>query len=268
MIKHSVEVNNQTEGVWFIVNRGNIYVTAEQKPPQGTYAALPLTSDPEQICYLGSYQQQACYLVVNHDHRADEQDWVTARVLLDAGEELFLLAARAVQVALFLQTHRFCGQCGSAMYLINWECATLCRKCGHRCYPRISPCVLVGILKGNRILLARSSRHKKGNFSIIAGFVESGETLEQAAIRETKEEVGIDITNLRYVGSQPWPFPHSLMMGFTADYVAGEIVCQPREIEEAYWSDLDDLPSVPAVETLSGRIIRQLQQQALKVNHL
>src|SRR5690606_19619117 len=105
------------------------------------------------------------------------------RELLAVGERIFELAARAVQVALFLQTHRFCGQCGSAMNLVNWELAMLCNKCGHRCYPRIAPCVLVGIVHHDKILLARSSRHRPGFYSILAGFVESAETLEQAAVR-------------------------------------------------------------------------------------
>lgn len=136
----------------------------------------------------------------------------------------------------------------------------LCHKCGFRAYPRISPCVLVAIVKQQQILLARSKRHKAGFYSILAGFVESGETLEQAAVREVKEEVGIDITNLRYVGSQPWPFPHSLMTGFIADYQAGEIICQPDEIEEADWFDFANLPEVPPAQTLSGTMIEQVRR--------
>ena len=158
-----------------------------------------------------------------------------------------------------LQTHRFCGQCGSAMRLVNWELATLCHKCGHRCYPRINPCVLIAVVNDkNQLLLARSARHKTGFYSILAGFVESAETLEQAAVREVKEEVGIEISNLRYMGSQPWPFPHSLMTAFIADYKSGDLVCQPDEIEEADWFDLDKLPEVPMVATLSGQVIQYI----------
>jgi NAD+ diphosphatase len=115
------------------------------------------------------------------------------------------------------------------------------------------------VVKDQKILLARSKRHKPGFFSILAGFVESGETLEQAAAREVAEEVGVQISNLRYVGSQPWPFPHSLMAGFMADYVSGEITCQPNEIEEAYWFDLTTLPEIPPVQTLSGQMIMRAQ---------
>ena len=122
----------------------------------------------------------------------------------------------------------------------------------------------MGITRPGQILLARSTRHKPGFYSILAGFVESAETLEQAAVREVKEEVGVAITNLAYVGSQPWPFPHSLMTGFTAEYQQGDIVCQPNEIAEAAWFDLSNLPEVPPEETLSGKIIRQLQRQHLQ----
>lgn len=262
MIKHSINLTPNQHGLWFVVNRGRIWVNAARQIPHGTLSTVTLSAEPEQICRLGELAGQNVYLLVNHDHIADENDWVSPRDLLSAGEQIFHLAARAVQVALFLQTHRFCGQCGSAMSLVSWELAALCNKCGHRCYPRIAPCVLVGIIKDKQILLARSSRHRKGFFSILAGFVESAETLEQAAAREVKEEVGVDITNLRYVGSQPWPFPHSLMTGFIADYAGGDIVCQPQEIEEAYWCDLATLPEVPPIQTLSGQIIYQLQQIA------
>lgn len=262
MIKHSLELPADTTGLWFIVNRGQIRLTPEGHVPAGTFSSVMAVAEAEQCCWLGEHEGQSCYLLVNHDHMADESSWVTPRELLPMGETIFQLAARAVQVALFLQTHRFCGQCGSAMHLVNWELAALCHKCGHRCYPRIAPCVLVAVVRDKQILLARSSRHRKGFFSILAGFVESAEMLEQAAVREVKEEVGVDITNLRYVGSQPWPFPHSLMTAFTADYIAGDIVCQPNEIEEAYWFDLDNLPDVPPIETLSGKLIRQLQQEA------
>ncbi|MBU1310272.1 NAD(+) diphosphatase [Rheinheimera muenzenbergensis] len=264
MIRHSISPAATQQGLWFVVSRGRIWLNATQQLPRCSYAELALSAMPEHICWLGQAEGLDAFLVINHDHIEHEQDWVSPRELLGHGECTFQLAARATQVALFLQTHRFCGQCGSAMQLVNWELAMLCNKCGHRCYPRIAPCVLVGIAHQGKILLARSSRHRQGFFSILAGFVESAETLEQAAIREVKEEVGVDITNLRYVGSQPWPFPHSLMTGFIADYVAGDIVCQPNEIEQAAWFSLDELPEVPPPETLSGQIIQRLQQSAGK----
>lgn len=260
MIKHSIELATTNTAYWLVVNKGKIKLNANGEIPYGNFNQLALATEPEQVCLLGTLGGEDCYLVVDYDQVTADMHLVTPRELLPQGDEVFSLAARATQVALFLQTHRFCGQCGCAMRLVNWELAVLCHKCGHRCYPRIAPCVLIAIKRPGQILLARSSRHKIGHFSILAGFVESAETLEQAAKREVKEEVGIEITNLRYVGSQPWPFPHSLMAGFIADYVSGDIVCQPEEIEEAYWYDVDKLPLIPAIETLSGLMIRQVQQ--------
>ncbi len=264
MIKHSVELSEKTLGYWFIVSQGRIYLAENEQLPFGHFAELLFSLDDAQACWLGQYQQQDCYLLIFDDRITDEAHWHSARAFLAQGEALFQLAARATQVALFIQTHRFCGQCGNAMHLVNWELAALCHKCGHRCYPRIAPCVLVAVVKEGQIMLARSSRHKSGFFSILAGFVESAETLEQAAIREVKEEVGIEIGNLRYIGSQPWPFPHSLMTGFLADYIAGDVVCQPHEIEEAYWCDLHQLPNTPGIETLSGQLIAMAQAEHAK----
>lgn len=264
MIKHSLKLPATEQGYWFIVSQGRIYLQSDDSVPFGAFSMLPFATQNAQCCWLGEYQQHNCYLIVYDDRIDNEQHWHTARALLAKGEALFQLAARATQVALFLQTHRFCGQCGSAMHLVSWELATLCHKCGHRCYPRIAPCVLVAVLREDEILLARSNRHKKGFFSILAGFVESAETLEQAAIREVKEEVGIEITGLRYIGSQPWPFPHSLMTGFIAEYAGGNIVCQPQEIEEAYWCKLTNLPETPGIDTLSGKLIALAQERSFK----
>ncbi|MFC7002798.1 NAD(+) diphosphatase [Pseudobowmanella zhangzhouensis] len=142
------------------------------------------------------------------------------------------------------------------MQRIDWELATQCSRCSHRCYPRISPCVIVAIRKDKQILLAQGTRHTNGMYSTLAGFVESGETLEQAVHREVFEEVGIRVTNLRYFSSQPWPFPHSLMVGFLADYAGGEITPEPKEIADAKWFDADKLPLIPPTFSIAGHLIQ------------
>lgn len=261
MITHSLKLAASEVAYWFIVSKGQLYLTSTFTIPCCAFSQLPLALEDAMICGLGELSELPCYLVVYDDQPADQSCWHSARVLLEQGEAIFQLAARACQVALFLQTHRFCGQCGNAMRLVNWELATICHKCGHRCYPRIAPCVLIAVVNKDKILLARSHRHKAGFFSVLAGFVESAETLEEAAKREVAEEVGVQIGNLRYVASQPWPFPHSLMVGFLADYIAGDIRCQPDEIAEAYWCPLTDLPQIPGNETLSGQLITLAQQQ-------
>lgn len=173
--------------------------------------------------------------------------------LLD--EALFWVAGRAIQVVEWDRTHRFCGRCGSPMVAKAAERAKECPQCGLTNFPRLAPAVIVAVVRDNQILLARSSRHPAGFYSVLAGFVEPGETLEEAVIREIKEEVGIEVGDICYFGSQPWPFPHSLMIGFTARYVGGEIQCDETEIEEAGWFTADNLPQVPGPISISRRLI-------------
>ncbi len=212
-------------------------------------------------CEIGVYDDHPCYLIDLDANRKENPlsdgpgEFYSIRRLLAADEQLFMLAGRAWQVAHFLRTHKFCGQCGNKMSLIDYELATICKSCGHRCYQRISPCIIVAIRKDKKILLARGPRHREGFYSVLAGFVESGETLEQAVEREVMEEVGVKVKNVRYVGSQPWPFPHSLMMGFTAEHADNDILIDGEEIVEAGWFDYDNLPEVPPASTLSGRLI-------------
>jgi NAD+ diphosphatase len=150
-------------------------------------------------------------------------------------EQLLGLAGRAFQVAEWARTHRFCGACGSATQLTVGERCFKCASCGHMAYPRISPAMMVLIRKGDSVLLALHTASPSKRFTPLAGFLEAGETIEEAVHREVFEEVGLRVANLRYFGSQSWPFPHSLMIAFTADYAGGEIRVDPAEIAEARW---------------------------------
>jgi NAD+ diphosphatase len=150
-------------------------------------------------------------------------------------EQLLGLAGRAYQVAEWARTHRFCGACGSPTELAGGERCARCPACGHMAYPRISPAMMVLIRKGDAVLLALHTASPSKRFTPLAGFLEAGETIEEAVHREVFEEVGVRVTNLRYFGSQSWPFPHSLMIAFTADYAGGEIRVDPAEIAEARW---------------------------------
>ncbi len=162
------------------------------------------------------------------------------------------------QVWQWWRDHRFCGRCGGVTGLHPLERAKWCEPCGIPWYPRVAPCVIVVIRRGDRMLLARSSRVKHHFYSLIAGFVEPGESLEQAVVREVKEETGLDVNNIRYRSSQPWPFPHQLMVGFFADYRGGDLVLQEDELADADWYGPDDLPPVPPVTTIAGRLIREM----------
>ncbi|WP_028696048.1 NAD(+) diphosphatase [Pseudomonas cremoricolorata] len=173
-------------------------------------------------------------------------------------EEDFLrytVLAYAAQIGTWAREHRFCGSCGQAMNQVRWERAMHCAACDLRNYPRISPSMIVLVTRGDEILLARSPRFVTGVYSTLAGFAEPGESAEQCLVREVREEVAVEVRNIEYVGSQCWPFPHSMMLGFHAEYAGGEIVMQPDEIEDARWFSVHDLPPLPAPRSIARYLI-------------
>jgi NAD+ diphosphatase len=164
--------------------------------------------------------------------------------------------------------HRFCGRCATPTDRADGEPARVCPACGLSAYPRISPAIMVLIHRGREILLARNRRNTTGAFSALAGFVEAGETLEETIVREVREEVGVEIDDIRYFGSQSWPFPHSLMIAFTAAYAGGTIVPDGIEIEDARFFDVDTLPKLPpAGLSIASRLIATVAAQ-LREGHL
>lgn len=168
---------------------------------------------------------------------------------------MFALAGRASQVNDWYRTHQFCGRCGERNRPHDADRAMICDRCGIHAYPRLSPSIIVLIHHGRKVLLARSHRWPEGMYSTLAGFVEPGESIEDTLVREVKEEVNVDVHNLEYMGSQPWPFPNSLMLGFFAEYESGDIVCQEDEIADAQWFDIEDLPLLPGKVAISRWLI-------------
>ncbi len=168
---------------------------------------------------------------------------------------MFYLAGRAQQVADWERDHAFCGRCGTEMESHPVDRAKHCPDCGLMNYPRLSPSIIVLIRKGEEMLLARNANWPQGMYSTLAGFVEPGESIEQTVHREVFEEVGLRVKNVRYLGSQSWPFPNSLMLGFHADYASGDIVCQEGEIADARWFKYSDLPGVPPATAISRWLI-------------
>ncbi|PNY79952.1 NAD(+) diphosphatase [Deinococcus koreensis] len=182
-------------------------------------------------------------------------------------EKEFGLAGYAYQIAEFNLTNRFCGRCGQQTRHASSELSRTCPECGLTVYPRVAPVVMVLIGRGRgagrELLLARGPQFPPGMYSALAGFVEPSETLETACHREVLEEVGVRITDLRYDHSQPWPFPHSLMIGFTAEHAGGEIVPQPGEIEDAAWFPVTALPPLPPAFSIARRLIDEAVSRAL-----
>jgi len=171
-------------------------------------------------------------------------------------EGMLAIAGRAVQIAEWARTHRFCGACGERMTHVPGERAMKCPGCGHHAYPRISPAMMVLVKRGPAILLARNVAAPPGRMSALAGFLEAGESIEDAIHREVHEEVGLQVKDLRYFGSQSWPFPHSLMVAFTAEYAGGEITLDDAEIVEARWFGPGDaLPQLSPRQSISRALI-------------
>ncbi|EEY86696.1 NAD(+) diphosphatase [Acinetobacter radioresistens] len=168
----------------------------------------------------------------------------------------FEQASRAVQLLEWRRNHKFCSHCGHETEVHPLEYAMICPTCRYRQYPRVQPCVITIITRGeDEILLAQSVRNKGKMYGLIAGFVEVGETLEDAVRRETLEEVGLHLKNIRYLASQPWPFPSNLMLAFHAEYESGDIKLQEEEISDARFFKFDELPEIPFKGSIAHSMI-------------
>ena len=182
--------------------------------------------------------------------------WAGLRALYTVlGDAHFALAGRALQLLAWDRTHQYCGRCGTPTQAKPDERARVCPACKLTAYPRLAPAVMALVKRGRELLLGRSPHFPAGMYSALAGFVEPGETLEQCVAREVEEEVGLRVSHIRYFASQPWPFPHSLMVAFIAEWRAGEIAPQAGEIEDAKWFDVLQLPKLPSRISISRRLI-------------
>ena len=171
-------------------------------------------------------------------------------------EQLLAIAGRAFQIAEWARTHRYCGACGAPMAAVAGERCFRCPACSHVSYPRISPAMMTLVRRGDAILLARHAASPTSRFTALAGFLEAGESIEEAIHREVFEEVGLAVQDLKYFGSQSWPFPHSLMIAFTAEYAGGELALDRNEIAEARWVGPDDaLPEIPPGVSIAAALI-------------
>jgi NAD+ diphosphatase len=176
-------------------------------------------------------------------------------------DDHFALAGRALQLLMWDRDHQFCGRCGTPTEPKREERVRVCPACKLSAYPRVAPAVMALVRKQNQILLARSPHFPGGMYSALAGFVEPGESLEQCLAREVAEEVGVRIGAARYFASQPWPFPHSLMIAFVCEWRSGEITPQAGEIEDAKWFELLQLPKLPSKISIARRLIDAVCQE-------
>lgn len=233
-------------GTWFVFRQRELLVTTRYELPSALApSALGLSLLRTQ--YLGTLAGEGCFsaeVASDTAAPADMQFLDLRRLYGRLREPLMGVAARAVQVMYWDRTHQFCGACGARTAPHQSARARICvaADCGLEQYPRVSPAMIVAVERGEELLLARSPHFPAGVYSTLAGFVDPGESVEQAVHREVFEETGVKIDNLRYYASQSWPFPGSLMLGFWADYVSGEIVPEPGEIEDAAFFHVDRLP--------------------------
>ena len=245
---------------WFIFMKDKLLV--HQEPESVT---VPFLIDPNELGltvmgknYLGQLDNRHCYAVEVAEGTLPPAGMTfegLRQVYGRLDEDLFWIAARAVQIVDWDMTHQFCGKCGLLLKTSQTERAKECPKCGLLHFPRLAPAIIVLVERGKELLLARSRHFMPGMYSVLAGFVEPGESLEEAVVREVKEEVGIDVKDIRYFSSQPWPFPHSLMIGFTATYDVGEISINDEEIEDAGWFTADNLPRIPGKISIARKLI-------------
>jgi NAD+ diphosphatase len=233
------------ESQWFIVDRHTNVLLIDGLVPQGS--SPPVAAEDLHLLGRQDGALVLAGLAVEGAELPPAGEWQHLRRLYGAIEEQsWALAGRAVQIINWDLDHRYCGRCGGETAHHDTDRARVCPSCGSLAYPRLTPAVIVLIERADgRALLAWGRQFPGRFFSALAGFVEPGESLEECVVREVKEEVGIEISDLSYFGSQPWPFPHSVMIGFRANYVSGELQPQVSEIIEVGWYRHDDLPPVP-----------------------
>lgn len=207
---------------------------------------------------IGIYDGKPCMLLTLYDGstRLENLEPVNLRGAYSIiPEDFWIIAGRGSQIIRWHQDNNYCGRCGSAMFEPDDEMIKRCPDCSYTAYPRISPAVIMSVIKGGEILLGRSPHFPEEMYSTLAGFVEPGESAEEAVKREVMEETGIEVHNIRYIASQAWPFPHSLMLGFTAEYAAGEIAVDHAELEDAGWYSPGDMPRLPSKISIARKLI-------------
>ena len=245
---------------WFAVQDDKILIQQDSGP-----AMVPVLEDFSELAlpvltrhYLGVLGGRHCFTVEipKGVQPPNGMRFEALRpILSQMNERLCSLAVRAQQIIDWDRTHQFCGRCGSKTRTHLTERAKECSQCGTLHFPRVEPAVIVLVQRDGELLLARARRFETPMYSTIAGFVEPGETLEEAVEREVKEETGLAIREIQYFGSQPWPFPHSLMIGFTANYANGEITLNDGENVDAGWFSVDNLPQLPSKVSIARRLI-------------
>ena len=272
--KIDTEIKNTKEKYYFIFNERKLLMINN---------TIPLISDLNQLnikednikneIYLGEFYLKDSYIIelneidefIDSNSNISKENFIDLRNVYEINEEIYLIAGRAIQLLDWENNHQYCGRCGAKTEDSKWERAKVCPKCGFTSFTRISPAIITTIIKEekdengkieNKVLMATHSYHRVKKPALIAGFMEVGETVEEAVHREVKEEVGIEVTDLKYFGSQSWPFPNSLMLAYTCKYKSGEVKVDNHEILEANWFSKDEINIPDSNISISAQLLK------------
>lgn len=244
---------------WFpFIGRQLLLSIAPKIMPIRHISLSSLGLKPVRSSYLGLLEGHPCYAVELPPETPTPPQTVLKglRELYGVIDNALLdLGGLAFQILEWDRNHQFCGRCGTPTISYSTERTRRCPTCQLSQYPRISPAMIVLIQRQEKLLLGRAHRFRPGMYSLLAGYVESHESLEACVIREVREEVGLEIADIRYWGSQPWPFPHTLMVGFTAQYLGGDIIIDPDELVDARWFSIHELPELPGGMSIARKMI-------------
>ncbi len=243
-----------TAGRLYVISGQSLCVLEGPRVPVGPID--PHGPDRAEWLFLGHRGEEPCFARVLEGEPPAGTSPVPLRQLFGALDDVdFGIAGRALGLVAWDRDHRWCGRCGAPTERSAGDRVRVCTACGHGAYPRLSPAVIVLVEREGRALLARNARTRMPFFSTLAGFVEVGETLEEAVAREIREEAGIELRDVRYFGSQPWPLTGSLMIAFTACWAAGDLVPAPEELAEAGWFGVGELPHLPGKLSIARALI-------------
>jgi NAD+ diphosphatase len=251
-------------GHWLLVQGQNLIVEPDGSSFRLPAGDCPVPLDGTAPFWLGTYRDEPCWVVPVPAEAPVPAGLVRETMVPMRGarmpDELLSLGGMAMQALWWESTSGHCPRCGTPTTRIENEWGKKCPRCHYEHYPHLHPATIVLVRDGDRVLLTRKAEWAPGRYALVAGFVDNGESLEGCVAREIKEEVGVDVKDIHYVGSQNWPFPSQMMIGFVATYAGGDVVVDKEELDDARWFPCGDLPSLPSRHSISRFIIDHYAQ--------
>lgn len=275
------EIKNTEEKYYFIFKERKLLLIDNQVPIIKDLKDINLEEEDIKNClHIGAFYSKDCFAVELVEDFDDEKyiefnenhEFLDLYFVFDIDEESYLIAGRAIQIIDWENNHQYCGRCGAKTVTSDVENAKVCPECGFTSFTRICPAIITTIIKKdyddldaegkptNKVLMAKHSYHEFIRYTLIAGFLEAGESIEEAVKREVKEEVGIEVEDIEYFGSQSWPFPNSLMIGCICKYKSGEIKVDENEILKAKWFKKEEIEKPPSEISIFARLIKNFKE--------